>query len=444
MLKLLEKSLKNGADSAEIFYLEKKLDEVSFTNGELENLSSKNLAGFNLRVKKDGKIGMVSSSNMDRHDEIIKMALDSSTEGDILEYDFSKPTYSSSLPLENDQLWDRSYEEYIADGEKIVKIIKDYDPQISVSCGFRRERETKNYLNTNDCNSKSTTDNLILGADGQLVQNQSILEVGCVRQLKTNDYSVEELANEVIQKIKIGRVESSISPGKMPVILTPNALSQIAFAIVAGLSGENIRLGVSPLKDRIGEQIFDDKITLFDDMTLIGGSESSAIDDEGTPAQKTLLYEKGILKNYLLHLKSAHALGLEPNGKASRRFWWTPRDYAKTPTPWFSNWIMEPGTVAFEEMLADIKEGLIIDSMYGLIMGNLIRGDVDSDIDLAFKVENGKIVGRVKNAAIGVNIYEILKDQVVALGNKLHFASAINSGHMLLPHILLRDINIVV
>ncbi len=444
MNKFLEQSLNVGADSAEIFYLERKVDEISFNNSKLENISSKNLAGFNLKIRKDNKVGTVSSSNLTRKDEIIKTALESSSEGDIQEYDFLKPSTLPTLPLMNDSLWDCPYDKYISDGEQLIKIIKDYDPEIAVSVSIERQRETKNYLNTNGCNAKTTVDAMGISAGGQLVQNQSILETGLTRVLNSNDYSVENIANELIQQIKIGRIETSIKPGKMPVILTPNALSELAFAIIAGLSGENVRLGVSPLKGRIGEQIFSDKITLIDDMTLTGGSESATFDDEGTPAQRTIIYDKGVLKNYMLHLKSAHALGLEPNGKASRRMWWTPRNYANTPTPWFSNWIMEPGTTSLEEMLATIKEGLIIDTMSGLIMGNLIRGDIDSDMDLAYKIENGKIVGRVKDAAIGANIYDLLKDQVVALENKQHYANAIGSGYMLLPHILLKDVNIIV
>ncbi|MCG8638788.1 MAG: TldD/PmbA family protein [Desulfobacterales bacterium] len=443
MKKLLDKSLTKGAEATDIFYLERKLDKIDFKNSKLDSISAKNTSGFNLRVVKDKKLGMVSSANFNRNDEVLDMALESSKEGDTLEYEFNRPTELPEIKLTNDSLWDRPLEEYIAEGEKVIQIIKDYDPKINVEVKFDRQRETKKYLNTFGCDYTNKVDNLHISVGVELVQEQSMLEIGKSVIVKSHDYDIEKVARELIDKVKIGRNEVSITPGKIPVLLTPDAVFMLMFVLNAGLSGEFVRLGISPLKDKIGEQIFSEKLTIIDDMTLANGIDSAAFDDEGTPAQRTYLFENGVLRNYLLDLKSAHALNLQPNGKAARRFWFKPRDYSQTPGNWFSNCLIEPGNVSLEEMIADIKEGLVIDNMFGLIMGNLVRGDVDSDIDLAYKIENGKIVGRVKDAAIGANLYELLKDQVVAVENKQHHALTM-TGDMLFPHILVKDVNIVV
>lgn len=445
MRKLLNKSLEKGAQVADVYSLDRQIDMIQFNNNRLEEISSKNLAGFSLRVQKDQRLGIVSSSNFQRQDEILEMALATSKEGDTLDFDFTQPKERPDLTLTNDDLWQQTLEEYIADGEKAIQMIHDFDPNISVSFEVQRERETKRYLNTYGCDYQNTIDRLYLNLYGVLIQEKSVLAVPSERKLATNHYSIEEMAHEVIEKIKIGRVETSLEAGKMPILLTPAALSQICYVIVSGLSGENVRLGISPLKGRLGEQILHEGITLIDDMTLIGGSESATFDDEGTPGQRTILYENGVLKNYLLNLKSAQALNLKPNGKASRRKWWKPRDYAMSPTPWFSNWTMQPGDTPYEDMIADIKEGLVIDSAFGLLMGNMIAGEINTDIDMAYKIENGKIVGRVKDAAIGVNLYQIFKDQILAIENQTHFASSLaSSGFMYLPHILLKDVNVIV
>lgn len=442
---MINKCLEKGAQVADLYFLERQIDLIQFNNSKLEEITSKNLAGFSVRVQKDKRLGMVSSSNFERQDEIIEMALATSKEGDTLDYDFTHPQERPALTLVNDGLRKRTLEEYVADGEKTIQLIHDYDPNVAVNFSIERERETKQYLNSYGCDYKNVIDRLSLCLSGVLVQDKSILETYWWEKLTTNNYSIEELAQKIINKIKISRVETSLEPGKMPVLLTPEALSQIAYVIVSGLSGKNVQLGISPLKGRIGEQVLHDGITLIDDMTLNGGAESATFDDEGTPGQRTILYENGILKNYLLDLKSAQALNLEPNGKASRRMWWKPRDYAMTPAPWFSNWTMKPGDTSFEDMIADIKEGLVIDSIFGLLMGNMVAGEINSDIDMAYKIKDGKIVGRVKDAAIGVNLYQILKDHIVAIENQTHFAASLgNSGFMYLPHILLKDVNIIV
>lgn len=443
MFKILEKSLAQGAEYADLYYLERNEDTISFEGGELKTIKAKNVSGFSLQVKKDGRVGIVSSSNLNNNDDVLKMALAASSEGEAKEYDFNRPQTLNTMSLTHDALWERSLEEYVADGEEFVQMLKDYDPEVTVSIEFKRSRQTRGYLNTYGCDYISPSDQLSLGYSGLLVEGANILEVGDGDMLRGNTYDIAKHANLLINKLKIGRVEQSLEAGRMPVLLTPNAVAQFMYAFVSGLSGEFVRLGISPLKNRLGEQVLSEEITLIDDMTLPENFEACPFDDEGTPAERTLLYEKGVLRNYLLTLKAAHALNLKPNGKALRRGMFRPRDYANMPVPWYSTMLLEPGQIAYEDMLKDIKEGIVVDSAIGLVMGDLVRGDIDSDIDLGFKIENGKITGRVKDAAFGINIYEVFKNQIAAVENKVHATSNDGQSNMYFPHILLKDINIV-
>lgn len=432
-----------GAEYADLYYLERNEDTISFEGGELKAVRAKNVSGFSLQVKKDGRVGIVSSSNLNNNDEVLAMALAASMEGEVKEHDFSRPQTLTAMKLTDDTLWERTLEEYVADGEKFVQIIKDYDPQVTVNLEFKRSRQTRGFLNTYGCDYISPSDQLMLGYSGLLVEGANILEVGDGEMLTGNTYDIAKLGNLLIDKLKISRVEQSLDAGKMPVLLTPNAVAQFMYAFTFGLSGEFVRLSMSPLKNRLGEQVLSEEITLIDDTTLPETFEACPFDDEGTPAERTIIYEKGILRNYFLSLKSAHALNLKPNGKAFRRGMLRARDYANLPTPWYSTLLLEPGQTAYADMIKDIKEGLVIDSAIGLIMGDLVRGDIDSDIDMGYKIENGKITGRVKDAALGINIYEVFKNQIAAVENKVHATSNDGQSNMYFPHILLKDINIV-
>ncbi len=440
---MLDKCTTAGAQFSDLYYLETKEDKINFTNNKLESISSKNLAGFSLQVKRDGKLGVASSSNFNKTDDVVNLAMESSKDGDNIEYDFNHPQELPQLDFSNDSLWERSYEEYIKDGENAIQLIKDYDSKVTAGILVQRVREIKNYLNSYGCDYSSTQDGLATIVTGKLVQGESILEISDTAFNISNNYSLEEQAKKIIEQIKLGRIEKTIDSGKMPVILSPNVLAQFILPMSIGLSGEYIRMGVSPLKDKIGQQVFSEMITLIDDMTLKNGLESALFDDEGTPAQKTVLYEQGVLKNYLLNLKSASALNMQSNGKASKRQFLKPKEYDAPAAPQMSNWIIEPGNTSFADMIADIKEGILIDSMSGLIMGNILRGDLDSDIEMCYKIENGKLVGRVKDAAVGMNIYEIFKDNLVALGNEQHMAVSF-LGNIKTPYMMLKDINIVV
>ena len=86
------------------------------------------------------------------------------------------------------------------------------------------------------------------------------------------------------------------------------------------------------------------------------------------------------------------------------------------PSPSASVLVIEPGSASFEEMLADIKEGLVIDYVMGAEQGNVLGGDFAGNVLLGYKIENGKITGRVKNTMVSGNIYQVLKD-IAAIGS---------------------------
>lgn len=90
------------------------------------------------------------------------------------------------------------------------------------------------------------------------------------------------------------------------------------------------------------------------------------------------------------------------------------------------------------EMLSSIKEGLLVEIPLGLGQGNIISGAFSNSLGLAFKIENGEIVGRVKDVSIAGNIYELLLD-VSAVSRETQWIY----NNFRLPYILLRDMNVV-
>jgi len=88
------------------------------------------------------------------------------------------------------------------------------------------------------------------------------------------------------------------------------------------------------------------------------------------------------------------------------------------PSPQSTNWLVLPGEQSYEEILADIQNGVVVDVMMGLFTGNLLSGDFSANLSLAYKISSGKIVGRVKNAMVSGNFYEIFRDNLVAVSRE--------------------------
>jgi PmbA protein len=106
------------------------------------------------------------------------------------------------------------------------------------------------------------------------------------------------------------------------------------------------------------------------------------------------------------------------------------RGLTTLPTPSPSTIVVEDGDTSFEEMLADMKDGLIVEQLLGASQGNILGGDFSGNILLGYAVKNGEIVGRVKDTMVSGNIYEALKE-VAAVGKDGKWVG----GRARIPHI---------
>ena len=195
----------------------------------------------------------------------------------------------------------------------------------------------------------------------------------------------------------------------LPVIFTPHG---VASALIPGLAvafnGKVVLEGASPIGDKLGNRVFDDKIHLADDATLAYRPASRPFDDEAVTSRRTPLIEAGRVSGFLYDLKTAAQARTESTGNGRRG--------GGLPSPSPSAFIIAPGETAFEDMVADIKEGLIVEYLMGASQGNILGGDFSGNVLLGYKIESGKIVGRVKDTMVSGNIYQALK-KVAAIGS---------------------------
>jgi PmbA protein len=189
----------------------------------------------------------------------------------------------------------------------------------------------------------------------------------------------------------------------MPVILTWLAGYTLLAALIPGSGGKNVLKGESPLAGRLGERLAPEAFSVVDDGTIDFAPASSRYDGEGVPRRRTTIIENGTLASFIYDLDTAGKAGAASTGHG--------------PGCEPSNVIISPGGVSLAEMVKSMDEGLLVDHVMGLGQGNIINGDFSVNVSLGYKIENGEIVGRVKDVMLAGNVYDALL-RIEAVGSE--------------------------
>jgi TldD protein len=190
-------------------------------------------------------------------------------------------------------------------------------------------------------------------------------------------------------------------------------------AIGHGLEGDFNRKGTSAFSGRVGERVASDLCTVVDDGTLPGRRGSLTIDDEGTPTEKTVLIENGILKGYMQDQLNARLMGVNPTGNGRRE------SYAHLPMPRMTNTYMLPGQHDPEEIIRSVKNGLYAKN-FGGGQVDITSGKFVFSASEAYLIENGKITRPVKGATLIGNGPEVLT-KVSMVGTDLELDTGVGS-----------------
>ena len=203
---------------------------------------------------------------------------------------------------------------------------------------------------------------------------------------------------------------------QVPVVFDPREAAGLLGSLAGAISGASVARGTSFLKDKIGQQLFPEAITIIDDPFRARGLRSKSFDGEGLRPQRRAVIDKGVLTTWLLDLRSARQLGLKSTGHASR-------GTGGLPSPAPSNLYMEAGLLSPAELIKDIKSGLYVTSLMGQGVNN-VTGDY-SRAAKGFWIENGVISFPVSEMTIAGNLKDMFRDLRAA--NDLVFRQGIDA-----------------
>ena len=182
--------------------------------------------------------------------------------------------------------------------------------------------------------------------------------------------------------------------GVMPVAID-NGFGGVIFHEACGhsLEASSVAYGRSQFAGKLGQQIANVKVTAIDDGTIPNAWGSINIDDEGTPAQRNVLIENGVLKSYMIDKFNGRRMGMASTGNARRQ------SYAYTPTSRMTNTCIAPGEDKNEDIIASIEYGLYAKEMGGGSV-NPVTGEFNFAVNEGYIVRNGVICEPVRGASL--------------------------------------------
>ena len=229
-----------------------------------------------------------------------------------------------------------------------------------------------------------------------------------------------EYGKEAVRQALVNLEAEEAPAGNMTVVLGPGWPGILLHeAIGHGLEGDFNRKGTSAFSGRVGERVASDLCTVVDDGTLQGRRGSLSIDDEGTPTEKTVLIENGILKGYMQDKLNARLMGVKPTGNGRRE------SYANLPMPRMTNTYMLAGSHNPEEIIKSVKKGLYAKNFAGGQV-DITSGKFVFSASEAYLIENGKVTRAVKGATLIGNGPDVLT-KVSMVGTDLELDSGVGT-----------------
>jgi PmbA protein len=228
----------------------------------------------------------------------------------------------------------------------------------------------------------------------------------------------QEAARRTLRRLGARRVATQ----RVPIVFSPEVARSLIGSVFEAASGDSIWRSASFLAEKLGEKIAAPSVTIIDDNILLlpsgmGGFGTSPFDGEGLPSRRTVVVEKGVLRNYLLNTYTARKLGMKSTHNASRGL-------AGTPGIGCGNLYLEPGTQTPEQIIAAVPAGLYVTGLMGFGV-NTVTGDYSRGAT-GLWIENGQLTHAVEEVTIAGNLAEMLKN-VSAIGSDLEFRGAVAS-----------------
>ena len=400
--KIIQKALEKAQD-AQVTVVTRETSAVDFENNRLKSAEASQRTNIDLKVIVDGKVGISSTTDPGEIEGVVERALEAAQFGSEAHFELPEPQDLKTVEIFDPSLLSLEKTEMIHMGQQMMEMIKAYNPEILAGAQVNKVISKIQYANSKGVRYSADHTDFYIGAGGNLIRGTDVLFAGNGFGQKKRDIDTEEIASKAIELFRKAENIVPVKSGEMPVIFMPEGLLLLLLSLGLAIDGKNVLLGSSPLQEKLGKKIADSRLTIVDDPLVQFGPGSSAFDDEGTPRQITPIIENGILKNFIYDRDTAGRAGVEPTGHGSNRNW--------------TNLMINSGETSYDEMIHSIENGLLVNDFLGMGQGNPINGEFSVNVFLGYKIEDGKVTGRIKDVMLSGNAFTAL-DNITAISKE--------------------------
>ena len=409
-----------GADEVEAAASDGREFSVDVRFGNVENLIEAGSRYLSFRIVKDKKTAHATSSDLQDEtlERLVRNAVDRASLGSRDECAGLPPLSPDRIDIASLRLYDPRVAELQASQK--IRLAKETE-RIALEDKRITNSHGASFI-TNEVTAVLASSNGFVGSYDQTFCSLSVgLQAGETDE-KVEDYwvSVDRFVQnleppETVAKKAVERTVRQLHPRKVrtqtvPVIFEPGMTDWLVGFLFSCISAVAVYQKTTFLAGRLGERIGNEKITVIDDGLMPGRLGSRPFDSEGVPCRKTIVFENGVLRQFLCSTYAGRKLGLPPTGNSD----------GGSVGP--NNFYLQPGTSTPQEIIASTERGLILTRTIGHGL-NPVTGDLSRGA-FGLWVEGGEIAFPVSEVTIAGNLEQIL-GQVAMVGNDLDFRAPV-------------------
>lgn len=398
---LLELAVKSGAEAAEVYQSLSLSQPVFFEANRLKQLVTSQSEGTALRLWRNGSPGLAVAYGSVEPQALVEraLALSQLNQPEAVELNSnSKPSYpdlGEEVPVQKLVEW----------GKQAIAQIRDAYPDVICTSEWECDSETTRLTNTKGLDCYYTDTTLSCYIEAEWVRGDDFLSVAD-GQSQRGGLNPDKVVQQILQRLAWAKENVTSPSGRVPVLFTSKAADMLWGTIQAALNAKRVIEKASPWAERLGKSVMASTLSVSQDPQA--GPYSCPFDDEGTPTQPLVFIQNGVLEHFYCDRTTGRQLGVTSTGNGFRP------SLGSYPTPGLFNFLIQPGTDSLHQLIRHLDDGLIVDQMLGSNGG--ISGDFSINVDLGYRVQNGQVIGRVKDTMVAGNVYTALK-QLVKLGN---------------------------
>lgn len=421
--------------------------ELDIEAGKITMAGGGGEGGFGVRVLDNGRFGFAHLVDVNGAERAVKQALSIAKKSPSVE-GFVLPSLQPAQKVHgrfDKHLLDLNPEDLLEQADTVLSAVKSLDERAVVTGGGVGISATAGcMLNSEGIVSTGMTTShgiglqVSLDVDGQVTssyQGQSSRS-----QLEAVPACVERAVHwaQVTQQT----IDVESTPKDTPVLFTSEGFSPLFSMVVPpAMTGEKMVRKESFWSDKLNQTVINQNLSIQDNGLLDGGMTSGSRDGEGVPRRQQMLVENGIMTGMLWSTRDAAQQVAEGRVEAAQSTGSaTSGGHQSPPSTGCTELFLtsKAGGQSWDELISVLDSGYVVNSVMGAHTANPSSGDFSVTSSSILKVENGEVVGALKQAGLSGNLAQALNGEVL-LGSSVRRQGSYSSGSMHLPDVLLKD-----